>query len=108
MVRCTAVRRGTVCRVASCCALYCCAVVPGRPFSLPLQCRVGLALLRLARFVVRDASQGYVAGWRLGGAARCGVALLIGAAGVRVCRSGLWVRRVSAGLPSLGACALVP
>ena len=108
VVRCTAVRCGAVCRVASCCAVYCWAVVCGRQFSLPFRRGVGSALVPLACFVVRDASRGYVAGCWLGGAVRCAVAHLIRAAGVRPCRSGWWVRRVSAGLPSLGACALVP
>ena len=107
VVRCTAVRCGAVCRVASCCAVYRCAVVCGGPFSLPFRCGVGSALVRLAHLVVRDARRGYVAGWWLGGAVRCGVARWFRAAGVRVCRSGLLVRRVSAGLPSLGSCASV-
>ena len=46
--------------------------------------------------------------WWLGGAVRCGVARWIRAAGVRLCRPGWRVRWVSAGLPCLGACALVP
>ena len=108
VVRCTAVRCGAVCRVASCCAVFRCAVVCGGPFSLPFRRGVGSALVRLARFVVRDAGRGYVAGWWLGGAVRCGVARWICVAGVRVGRSARWVRWASAGLPSLGACALVP
>ena len=80
----------------------------GGLFSLPFRHGVGSALVRLARFVVRDAGRGYVAGWWLEGALWCGVACWIRAAGIWVCRLGLWVRRVSAGLSSLGACALVP
>ena len=107
VVRCTAVRCGAVCYVASCCVVYRCAMVSGGLFPLPFRLGVGSALVRLARFVVRDAGRGYVAGWWLGGAVWCGVARWIRAVGVRVCRLGLWVRQVSAGLPSLGACALV-
>ena len=73
VVRCTAVRCGASCRVASCCAAYCCAVVCDGPFSLPFRRRAGLALDRLARFVVRDVGRGYVARWWLGGVVRCGV-----------------------------------
>ena len=103
-----ALHGGAVCRVASCCDVYRCAAVCGGPFSLPFRRGAGSALVRLARFVVRDVGQGYVAGWWLGGAVRCGVGRWTRSAGVRVCRSGWWVRRVSARLPSLGACALVP
>ena len=74
VVRCTAVRCGAVCRVASCCAVYPCALGCGGPFSLPLRRGAGSALVRLARFVVRDAGRGYVAGSWLGGSVRCGVA----------------------------------
>ena len=60
-----------------------------------------------ARVVVRSAAQSVAGRW-LVGAVRCGVARWDRAVGVRVCRSGRWVRWESAGLPSLGACALVP
>ena len=48
-----------------------------------------------------------MAGWWLGGAIRCGVARWICVAGVRVGRSARVIRWASAGLPFLGACALV-
>ena len=108
IVRCAAVPCGAVCRVASCSVVYRCAGVCDGPLFLPFQRAVGSALVTVARFMVRDAGRGYVAGWRLGSAVRCGVPHWNGAAGVRVCRSGWWVRQVSAGLPPLGACALVP
>ena len=76
-----------VCRVALCCAVYRCAVVCGGHFSLAFWRAVGSALVRHARFVVRDAGRGYLAGWWLGGAVRCGVARWIRAAGVKVCIS---------------------
>ena len=88
--------------------MYRCAMLCGGLFPLPFRHGVGSALVRLARFVVRDAGRGHVAGWWLKGAVWCGVACWIRAAGIRVCRLGLWVRWVSAGLSSLVACALVP
>ena len=86
MVRCTAVRCGGVCGVASCYAVYRCAVVCGGPFSLPFRGGLGLALVRLAHFVVRDVGTDYGAGLWLGGAVRCCVARWIRAARVQVCR----------------------
>ena len=47
-------------------------------------------------------------GWWPGGPVRCGAARWVCVAGFSVCRSAWCVRRVSAGLPSLEACALVP
>ena len=65
-------------------------------------------MVRLARFVVWDEGRGYVAGWWPGAAGRCGVARRACVAQVRVGLSARWVKWVSAGLPSLGACVLVP
>ena len=102
VVHCTAVRSGAVCRAASCCAVFCCAVVCGGPFSLPLRRGFGSALVRLARFLVRDAGRGYAAGWWTGGAVRCGVARWIRVVGVRLGRSARWVWWLSAGCPCSG------
>ena len=129
---CVAVRPAGSCRVAPCCAVVCrtvlrrvascclvlCLGVPcrgalhggalqcGVPCCLVL-CRGGSVEVRPACVVMRSAGQ-TVAGWWLGGAVRCGVARWVRALGVWVCRSGWWVWYVSSGLPSLGACALVP
>ena len=81
LVRCTPVRCGAVCCAGSCCTVFRFAVVCGGPFQLPLRRGVWSALVRLARFVVRDAGRVYVAGWWLGGAVRCGVARCIRVAG---------------------------
>ena len=82
-VRFTAVRCGAVCRVASCCAVFRCAVVCGGPSALPFRRGVVSALVRLVRFLVRHAGRGYVAGsWPRGGV-RCGVARWICVAGAR-------------------------
>ena len=123
---CVVVRPALSCRVAPCRAVVCRAV-PRRaalccgvsflwlpclgalPRVVPWWGRgVGSVVVGLARVVVWDAGRGSVAGWWPGGAVRCGVARWIRAAGVRVCHSGWWVRYLPAGLPSLGACALVP
>ena len=55
-----------------------------------------------------EAGRGYVGGWWPGGAGRCRVAPWACVAGVRGGYSARWVGWVSARLPTLGACALVP
>ena len=126
---CVAVRRAVWCRVApcravvcravphraaSCCGLWCLGVLCcgalhsgalrcGVPCCLVL-CRRGSVVVSPARVLVRSACRS-VAGWWLGAAVRCEVARWARAVGVGVCRSGRRVRLVSAGLPSLGACA---
>ena len=81
-----------------------CAV---NPLHCPSRVDVESALVRLARFVVRDAGRGYVAGGWLQGAVRCGVARCICVARVWLGCLARPVRWASAALPSLGACALV-
>ena len=102
--RCTAVRCAVLPRVVPCIAVPWCVVGP-------FHCRSGVG--RGPRwldgpFLWRGtwAEVMWLAGG-LGGAVRCGVGRWIRAAVVRVCRSRRWVRQVSAGLPSMGACVLV-
>ena len=82
VVRCTAVRCGAVCRVALCWALYRFAVVCGGLFLSPFWRGVGSALVRLVRFVVRDAGRSHVAGWWPGGCGLGGVDPCCGGPGV--------------------------
>ena len=55
-----------------------------------------------------DAGSGYVAGWWSVGVVWRGAGRWVCFAAVWVCHSVWWVRQVSAGLPFLRACALVP
>ena len=73
---CTAVHCAAVCRVASCCAVFRCAVVCGGSVVPLFRSGVASALVRLVRFAVWDAGQGYVVDWWPG--ARLGVARLVG------------------------------
>ena len=106
--RCTAVCCAALCCVASCCAVLPCAMVCDGLILPPCQRAVASALVRVVRFVVLDAGRRYVVGSWPGGAVRCGAACWVCAALVSVCLSGWGFRRPSAGLPSLGASALVP
>ena len=109
--------RAVLPRVASCCGVLsrgmpCCGALHGGtlPCGVPcclVFCPGGLVEVSPARVFLRSAGQS-VAGWWLGGAVRCGVARWVRAVGVWACRSGWCVWQVSAKLPALGGCALVP
>ena len=106
-LRCKAVRCTAVCRAASCCAVLCSAVVCGGSIVPLVRRGVATALVRLVALLCGTRAEVM---WLAGGrGAWLGVVRLVFfcVAGVWVCRSAWRVRRVSAGLPSLGACALV-
>ena len=107
-LRCTVVCSAVVCSAVSCGAVLCCALLCGGSIVPLAQLGAASVPVRLVALLCGSRAQ---VKWLAGGRwALFGVVRLAGSVlrGVWVSRPVWWVRRVSVGLPSLGACALVP